>query len=249
MVYDFLINCKCALNEETDDFREVIDKIQHMQNGVGFMPAITDDLYPVFSLSCMSAKTISSPDIFIIPVGTGDSGTKLYFQQIVNKFYQDDEIREQYDVELEEMILLKSSDISDCFLLNEKIAYNIVYCSITMRTEESKYLIVVLDTPHGCWQKIVEVYNIKCEILIDSHKGMGDWFEYVPLYKVMRETKRTDLLPHYYFKGLYISHEAPLGFNLMCTIPDVVVFNGHPIDNWQKEIYDIDWEENRKASD
>ena len=44
MVYDFLINCKCALNEETDDFREVIDKIQHMQNGVGFMPAITDDL-------------------------------------------------------------------------------------------------------------------------------------------------------------------------------------------------------------
>ena len=78
---------------------------------------------------------------------------------------------------------------------------------------------------------------------------MGNWFDSIPLYKVMRETNATELLPHYYFRGLYISHDAPRGFNLLYTIPDIIIYpGGGVIADWQKEIYEIDWDENKSYS-
>ena len=43
------------------------------------MPAMTDDLYPVFVLSCTSARQIVSPNVYIVPVGTHDCWAKPYF--------------------------------------------------------------------------------------------------------------------------------------------------------------------------
>ncbi len=111
----------------------------------------------------------------------------------------------------------------------------------------AKFFFIVPETPNDCWKKVIEPYEIKCDIVIDSHKGMGDWFENVPLYKTMRETEAVNLLPNYYFKGLYIKHDVPYGFSLLYSIPDLIIYQGRIADDWQKKIYEIDWGENKNC--
>ena len=74
------------------------------------------------------------------------------------------------------------------------------------------------------------------------------WFDTTALYRIMRETDSTELLPQYYFKGLYITHDAPHGFYKIYTIPEIIYSNGHPVDSWQKEIYEINWSENKSKT-
>lgn len=247
MLYDFLYNCNCVLNEEVNDYQALLNSFEGKSACVGFMPAITDDLYPVFTLSCTSAKQIISPDVYIIPVGAHDYWAKPYFEEIINKFYKSDEFNEQFDIELEEMLLLNNTNLGCFFSLTDGTNCNVVFCRIALPDGSERYLFVLPETPDDCWKNIIEQYEINCGIVIDSLKGMGDWFDSVPLYRVMRETNATELLPRYYFKGLYISHDAPCGFNMLYTIPDIIINRqGKIVDDWQKEIYEIDWNENKK---
>ena len=248
MFLDFLYDCQCALEDEKSDYQETLSDFANKVVCVGVMPAITDDLFPVFALSCTSAKQIISPNVYIIPVGAHNYWAKPYFEDIVDRFYQNDEFRDQYDIELEEMLLLYNPKLNRSFSVYDGTENNVTFCRIMMPDRSVKYLFFVPETPDDCWKKIIESYDIKCDIVIDSHKGMGDWFDSVPLYKVMLETNATKLLPRYYFKGLYISHDAPSGFNLRYTIPDPISYYGRSIADWQKEIYEIDWREAKNGA-
>lgn len=116
MLYKFIANCRCALNGESADYRELLKDLDGRKSCViGFMPAVTDDLFPVFALSCTSASQIISPDIYIIPVGAHDYWAKPHFEEIINRFYQLDEFQEQFDIEFEEMLLLVNPELK-CFL-------------------------------------------------------------------------------------------------------------------------------------
>lgn len=246
MLFDFLKDCKCALSEESADYQALLKLLEGMPVHVAFMPSITDDLYPVHALSCTSAKKIISPNVYIVPVGAHNNWAVVYFEGIINKFYLDDELREQYDIELEEMILLSNPKLNSSFTLYDGTNYNVAIICITMSDGSGKYLIVVPENPENCWNTIIESNNIRCDILIDSHKGLGNWLDSIPLYGILRETNQTELLPKFYFKGLYISHDAPFGFHKIYTIPDTIYHNfSNPIENWQKEIYEINWDENR----
>ena len=66
----------------------------------------------------------------------------------------------------------------------------------------------------------MESYNVKADMLIDSTKGLGDWFEAVPLYTVYKTTKKPELLPQYYFKGKYIKPSAPPSFIHLYDVPE-----------------------------
>lgn len=248
MLYDFLKNCKCVINEESADYRALLSLFERMPVNVAFMPAITDALYPAHALSCTSAKKIISPNVYIIPVGAHDNWAIDFFEEIVNKFYLDDEFREQYGIELEEMILLSNPKSNCFFTFYDGTNYNVTISRVTMSDGSEKFLIVVPENPEDCWNTIIESNNIRCEILIDSLKGMGDWLDTTPLYRILRGTNKTELLPKYYFKGLYVKHDAPFGFHKIYTIPDIVYFNGHPVDSWQKEIYEINWDENKSKN-
>lgn len=249
MLHKLIANCRCALTGESADYRELLKDFDGRKSCViGFMPAVTDDLFPVFALSCTSASQIISPDIYIIPVGANDYWAKSQFEEIVNRFYQLDEFQEQFDIEFEEMLLLVNPELKCFFTLYDGTDYNVAVWRITLPNGLERYLVVVPLTPDNCWKEIVEPYDVKCCVLIDSNKGMGNWFDAVPLYRVMRETSKTELLPQYYFKGMFISHDAPFGFKLVYTIPDRIIRQGRIVDKWQKEIYAIDWNENKKST-
>lgn len=248
MLTDFLASCIAVLDEETADFRQAAASLSRIPVSIGLMPAISDDLFPVYSLACTSARRIVSPNVYFVPTCAAGDWAKPCFEKIADSFYQEDSFREQYEIELEEMLLLRNSSISGSFRFYEGISYNVLYCHLTMPNGSPVYLFIVPLSPGDCWKEIIEPYGLKCDILIDSHKGMGDWFDSVPLYSMMRETQSVGLLPRYYFKGLFISHEAPEGFNLIYTIPETIEYSygGRPVDDWQKRIYEIDWRENRK---
>lgn len=128
----------------------------------------------------------------------------------------DDELPDSelhYDAELEESILLYNTGLSSgkSVKLNG-LVYNAVYLRLLMSNQRLVYLFIIFEKPELVWTNIIEQFRIKTDIIIDNHKGLGDWFENVPLYKMMKETHQRDLLPELYFKGKYISHEAPKGF-------------------------------------
>ena len=58
MIDRFLSNCTCILPEETDDFREACNALAGRPMQVGFMPAITDDLYAVYALAFGRSKRL-----------------------------------------------------------------------------------------------------------------------------------------------------------------------------------------------
>lgn len=68
MLYKFIANCRCALNGESADYRELLKDFNF--NGrkscvIGFMPAVTDDLFPVLP-SPVQAQAKSSRPIFTL---------------------------------------------------------------------------------------------------------------------------------------------------------------------------------------
>ena len=254
MIYDFLYDCKCAIPSEAADFQNALRKFVDKQTCVGFMPAVIADFYPIFTLSRTKAKQIISPDVYIIPIGaTACCVAKPYFEKIVNNFYQDNELDERlviihFDIKLEEMLLLHNPGLNCSFSFYDGTEYNVILCRITLPDGTANDLIVVPNSPDDCWNRVVEPYGIKCDIVIDSHKGMGNWFDQTPLYDIMRKTKAIELLPHYYFKGLYVSHDVPPGFDLLYTIPDDTHHQGFADLHFPREIYEIDWDKNKRSS-
>ena len=70
---------------------------------------------------------------------------------------------------------------------------------------------------------------------------MGDYFVWVNLYQLMKNTSKPELLPKLYFKGLYNKGEIPEGFQFryaMFSDPDE---NGY--DQWRmfSSVYDANW--------
>lgn len=82
MLHKLIANCRCALTGESADYRELLKDFDGRKSCViGFMPAITDDLFPVFALSCTSASQIISPDIYIFPLAHMITGQSLILKK------------------------------------------------------------------------------------------------------------------------------------------------------------------------
>ena len=99
------------------------------------MPTMTDDLYPVFVLSCTSARQIVSPNVYIVPVGAHDCWAKPYFEQIIDAFYEKNEFREQFAIKLDEMLLLNNLEISSFFEFSMVISLIVATLILVFRTQ------------------------------------------------------------------------------------------------------------------
>ena len=227
MMIDFLKQCKCVLQNEEQDYNWVLRSFEQKNDPfVAFMPAVIDDLWPIFILECTPANTYRSHkgrSVYIIPIGTHDFWAVPYFERLLLKFYRDDEIKDRADyhgAELEECILLTSEDICNGRLAQPLASCNVIYARISFPDYRETELLFVVDTPENAWTQIVEKYSINTEYIIDSHKGMGDWFECVPLYDAVLNTNLPDGIPAFYFKGKYISHPAPNIYRKVYSVPE-----------------------------
>ena len=243
MLIDFLKSCTPALQDEKEDYNHILHELSYCTDSfIGFMPSIIDDIWPVYVLECTDAVQFnhhSHDSVYILPFGAHDFFGVHSLEKLIQNWYLHDEIPEKeyyHDAELEESILLNCSDIQSKVSVDVQGNYvNMVYLKISMSNNRKVHILLIIEKSQFVWANVIEKYNIAADIVIDSHKGMGDWFEDVPLYGVIKNTKNRKLLPELYFKGKYISHEAPEGFKKAYEIPEAK-------SNWcRNEIYYTKW--------
>ena len=227
MFFEFLENCHCVFTDETSDFESLKVQIKNSESLIAYMPSITVDLWPIHVLEEMNfGKSIdgnSSPRIYIAPLGSHDFLIKNELELIINSFYQDENIKNNqnyYGASLEEMLILKSDEIKETFENSIIGSTNVIYARISLQNHKDVHFFGIYDFAEEFWKNIIEKYNIKVSWIIDSHKGLGDWFENVPLYKIFLETNKPRLLPRFYLKGKFISHDAPEGFELISELKE-----------------------------
>lgn len=240
MLQDFLRQCTCTLPDERPDFREVCQKLEAQVPNVAYMPCITWDLWPVYVLSCTDARhrlEAKAPRVYLMPIGAHAYWAAPYFKNIVLDFYREEVFPEgnSYDYELEEMILLNYPDAGSSLELEEFGACSAVYLHLSHPTGGSAHVFLLMEDPSEGWNQIVRKYDIPVQVLVDSHKGLGDWYENIPLSRYMGQTQRA-LLPEFYFKGKYISHGAPSGCEHLWDVSE------SERDTYLSQLYRMNWE-------
>ena len=78
--------------------------------------------------------------------------------------------------------------------------------SFDMPGGAAAHLFFVLGKTLETWRAVFEAYDIPWGALLDSHKGLGDWFYTTDLYAYYAETAKPQLRPQLYFKGKYIGN-------------------------------------------
>lgn len=227
MSIQFLENCKCILDSEKQDYSLVLRTFEkESEPFVAFLPAVTADLWPVYVLECTEARQYrihGGKSVYIVPIDTHNSGAISCFGKLINDFYMENatnDSKNYYGASLEEMILLHSPDISNSKFLNRFSECNVIYLRISFEMDRNVDLVFLLEKPEVCWKGVIEKYNIATDYIIDSHKGMGNWFEYTKLYELVIHSHNSSILPKYYFKGKYISHDAPKDYQLVYRVPE-----------------------------
>lgn len=227
MLSDFLANCTALLTDEEESFYSIRSNLSASKPLICYMPSITLDLWPIFALHYTSARRYVSsntaPIVYLLPIGAHQFWAKPEFCDLVLNFYREDDFpdhRNIYNYDLEEMILLQYPEAADSLVLAELGACNAIYIRLSNDGVKDVHLFILLEDPLEGWKTIVEHYEIPVQLLIDSHKGMGNWFEDIPLFQYMTGTSKPNLLPNYYFKGKYISHPAPKGFQFLTAIAE-----------------------------
>ncbi len=225
MINDFFKKLTPILNDEKADYQKICGKLLSKESCVNLMPCVTFDLWPVFALQCTEASEHihchGRSMIYIAPIGEHDFYFKPSLESKVSDFYKSDEdgLELLYGAKLDEMLLLKSDEIAHTFDLGaEYQGANVIYMSFIMPNGSEAYVFFMLETMLNTWRSVFEKNSVSCEVLIDSHKGMGDWFDTTELYSHFKSAKKTDSLPAYYFKGKYISHPAPDGFLFLHSV-------------------------------
>lgn len=228
MLIDFMKSCTPVLDSEIEDYNLHLWELAHNKDAfTAFMPAIIEDFWPISIMETTGAKKYnhhSGNSIYIIPYGAHDFWGVRGLNDILRKWYYDDEIAigEECGLEVRETILLKSGDIQYSITIDlNDISANAVYLEVLTESGDSIHILILIEKSNLVWKSIIEKYTISIDLLIDSHKGIGAWFdEEGNLYKTMTSTLQSTLLPQYYFKGKYISHDAPNAFEKEYIIPE-----------------------------
>lgn len=228
MIYDFLKSLACLLPEERDDYAQALERIGDKPAYVSLMPAVVVDLWPAYVLGRTAARDVAGPGgkthICIAPLGAHDFWGIPGFEAQLSRFYADEDPGVGdgllYGAELQEAILLNSDDIKHALSVDGAGKAQAIYAHYRFPDGDDVFFLGVADAPHECWVNIIEKYDIKCDILIDSHKGLGDWLVNVPLYEVLLRTRKRALLPELYFKGKYVPADAPGQFRLLYRVPE-----------------------------
>ena len=241
MLIDLLCNMHPIFPEEVRDFDDLRAELNAEDAFFALMPAITFDLFPIYTLGCLHASRFTGSNarakIYFMPIDVSDcaiypklcdrirdyytgfdsekeekSEKKSFFSRF--KKEPEEKLDSLYGIKIEEMILLKSPDLSAStpLRLSRKCECSAVYFRLILPNGSTAHLFALCGTPEHVWKGIIEKYNLRTEMIIHSHKGFGHWFTSTPLYDYLRITKKPHLLPRFYFRGKFITAEdAPAG--------------------------------------
>ena len=247
MLKDFMKDCTCVLDEERADYAEAIADIGDCY--VTFMPEITHDMWPMYVLECTAAQKFVPAEkqiVCFVPLGVHDWWGKDEFDKLITCFYDDvDTVTNpnNYDADLIEAILLDYTNGGKKINAEGTGEADIVFTRWQFDNGAEVILLFIADTPEGCWQKIIEKYDMHCDMLIESHKGFGDWFTNTPIYDVFMNTAKPELLPELYFKGKYTSSLCAEGFERLYDVPESGAHHG------VSAVYKTAWNRNERREE
>ena len=227
MIIDFLNNCRCVRDDEQLEFAELKQRLAALDPFVGFMPAIVMDLWPQYVLNCTPAsKFISGKDgqIYFMPLFIHEGWGIREFCEIAGRFYADEEIEcddesTYYGAELTQMIMLDYAGGKEKLCVDGAGEANVIYARFEYEDGREFHVFQICDTADDCWRGIFDEYDIHCDMLIESHKGFGDWFTATPFYDCMVKPAKPELRPGLYFKGKYTSVYVE-GFREIYSVPE-----------------------------
>jgi len=231
MLKDFLKSCRCVLRDEAADLEAVVHMID--RTFISFMPAVVPDIWPLYALECTAAKSYIPADrrshVCFVPVCAKDDCGLHDFERLLNCFYADEDLDKYecgfFGAELEETILLDIGKYRSKLNIEGAGKADAVYARFEFPNGGACHLFIMACAPEECWTDVIEKYGISCDMLIESHKGFGDWFTNTPIYDLFCNTEKRSLLPKLYFKGRYtsINHE---GFRRLYDVPESLPHDG-----------------------
>lgn len=248
MINDFFISLSCVASEEENDYQEIIDEWKEKDCSVLFMPAIFSNA-GTFNLFDQKAKSDNQNMIWIIPAGQNNYFWLKSLKKEIIEFYETDEIKYPENSsfphieaeEFEECILLHSNNIQN----DPKFSIfgaNVIMYRLALTSGKETLLFILLDHQDCCWKNIIEEYHISLDWLVDSGRGMEDYFERTNLYQLMKNTPYQEILPGLYFQGLYSKEIVPDNMKFEYFMIDEMRFGT----DWKyyTSVYSVDWEAN-----
>jgi hypothetical protein len=252
MIIDLLCNMRPIFPEELRDFDDLRAELNADDAFVALMPAVTFDLFPIYALGCTHASRFTGSNalqkIYFMPIDVADCAIYRELCDRIRKYYtgfdssnkKENEEKQSffsrfkkknptdnhdslYGIEIEEMMLLDSPDLSTStpLRLSRNCECSAVYFRLILPNGSTAHLFALCSTPEHTWTNIIEKYNIRTEMIIHSHKGFGHWFTSTELYDYLCRTKMRHLLPRFYFRGKFITlDDSPAGSSMQEEVVD-----------------------------
>ena len=96
MFIDFLSRAEAVFEKDSRDLGELCAELNTGSAFVGFMPAVSFDLWPIYSLGCTQISRFtgsnSLPKIYIIPAAVSDCFIYPNLRETVRSFFSDEEV-------------------------------------------------------------------------------------------------------------------------------------------------------------
>ncbi len=250
MVFDFLKTLKCIYEDEASDYEDILSELTKKDYHVALMPAIFWD-GGICNLFDQKAASFGKDLIWIMPIGQANFCWLRSLREKIIGFYKTDKIEFNKSghpgfpgvsfEEFEECILLRSDDLESCSE-HTILGANIILIRLGLSSGRDALLFIVLAHQDDCWEKIIEKYGVSLKWLVDSGRGMGDYYVWTRLYKLMQNTPYPEILPTLYFKGLYNKGDVPESFKFSYSMfgdPDSDGLD----DTWQlfSAVYNTGW--------
>lgn len=248
MIIDFFKDLSCVRKDEISDYQDILSTLRQKKNNIFFMPAIT---WYGGTINLIDKNCGNNTDnmIWLVPAGQADYfWLKSGLKDTIEKFYAVDEIELPSSSKFPE---IEVEEFEECILLHSNILQNdyehtildanVILIRFSLSSGREALVIILLDHQDQCWKKIIEYYRISLSWFIDSGRGTEDYFVRTKLYQQMKHTSNPEILPAWYFKGLYNKGEVPENFNYCYSMLSQLDAEGY--DKWKdfSAVYATSW--------
>ncbi len=218
----FLADLTPILSDERLDFCKIAEDLKDRSPFVLFQPSLSPDLAPMAALMqagiLQEAQDAGKPLIWLVSVSEYRSFGPEGFEALVSDFYLRDELPELalpeslQELELKEMILLHWKKLPDCFRLPSLGMANVIYLSLALPGEAAVHCFVCAGKPEQIWDAWTVQDGCSIDWLLDSGKGMPDFFPRTELFRQFLDFDRKEMLPPFFYSNLCHPYDLPESF-------------------------------------